>query len=180
MRYFLKTISILFLTSCSIIHPSEQEQAANPYEKADVFYLNEPGWSVFYLGSPTIDSNFDKRTRMSDDYCSRFSISDKDTLNYIYERITSASKEPSPSWKYTFPRIMLIMYDYDTFSADTLCTDTISYCALQFNSSKFNDSGLVMFLSEMVLRRSPLWRDELNFWLNPDTYTFLFIPEEYE
>ena len=72
---------------------------------------------------------------------------------------------------------MVLLYDYDSVTIDTLSTNTYPESSLQFNSSEFYDSGLAVFLTEMVLRRSPEWRSVLEY--APEFYREKYIPEEY-
>ena len=177
--YILFLLPLFMTNSCSHESCGRRVKPESKYERADVYYLTRPEWGVFYFAFPTLSLYFDGSgaTDMLEKTTQKYVIGNRDTLNYILSRISSAEKTPSSYNRYICPRVMVLLYDYDSVTIDTLSTNTYPESSLQFNSSEFYDSGLAVFLTEMVLRRSPEWRSVLEY--APEFYREKYIPEEY-
>ena len=174
--YILLLLLSLGICSCG---QSCQDMSGSKYERADVYYLDSPEWGIVYYAFPTLGSYFDGSgaTDRLNELTTKYTIENRDTLNYISSRVSSAEKNPSSYTGYICPCVIVLLYDYDSVSVDTLSTDTYPEYSLQFNSFEFYDSGLDAFLTETVLRRSPEWRSLLGY--APEFYRKRYIPEEY-
>ncbi len=84
-----------------------QESTAYEYEKAEVYYAKAPNW--YRMGwNIKLGSFFEKQAR--DMLFSRFTISDRDSLWYIENRLSKGEMSFSPAHNYWSPRIIVLLH----------------------------------------------------------------------
>ncbi len=160
---------LLFCPLMLCCRTSEPQQSnAYEYEKAEVYYAKAPNW--YRMGwNIKLGSFFDKQAR--DMLFSRFTISDRDSIRYIENRLSKGEMTFSPAYNYWSPRIIVLLHSHDR--VDTLITSTYTDEPMQFNSYVMENTTLTLYLTECVGRHDRLWAYALDrFFYNGNMQMF--------
>ncbi len=153
-----------------------QQSNAYEYEKAEVYYAKMPQW--FELGY-SINWEYFSEKQARDLFFSRFTISDRDSIRYIENRLRKGEMTFSPAYNYWSPRIIVLLHSHDR--VDTLITNTYTGEPLQFNSYVMEDTTLSLYVTECVGKHDLLWANALGkYFFNGDMQIFLIDALIYE
>lgn len=110
------------------------------YDRAEVYYLKDPCWLEFGF-NVKLESFSDEQSRCL--LYSDFTVTDRDSLNYISRHIAKGAMSASSPYKYWCPRIIVLLHSREV--VDTLITNTYTDEPVQFNSFIMNDSTLSLY-----------------------------------
>lgn len=122
------------------------------YDRAEVYYLKDPCWLHFGF-NVKLESFSDEQSRCL--LYSDFTVTDRDSLNYISRHIAKGAMSASSPYKYWCPRIIVLLHSREV--VDTLITNTYTDEPVQFNSFIMNDSTLSLYLTECVGKHDDVW-----------------------
>lgn len=153
-KLIMKNIAFIFfsffmLYSCNV---PDSANSVCEYEKAEVYYVKDPCWREFGF-NVKIASFYKKEHR--DLLFSKFTITDKDSLNYISRHIAEGIKSASSPYEYWCPRIIVFLHGPEAI--DTLITNTYTNDPVQLNSFIMSDSSLSLYLTECVGKHDDVW-----------------------